>query len=310
MSEIVNKLRAEAETDCVAYTEFMLSYQKKENIIYTFFEGFEDRYYYPIRIEHIMSNIIIRDFICYGKENVLKVYNLIKQSSVYSNCKSAFFVDSDFDTNNYPNEIYKTPTYSIENLYTTESCLEKILISEFKFKRDTNDFTKCKIIYTSLILKFLSDIEVLNVWLACQADIRNEENILTRLKIDKKLKGVISKEIINEDLNSYININSINSIEKIEAIFPEAPKISLERFNKKLEAFKEIDKRLKFRGKFSLKFLEIFLIRLQSIDYTKNKIFENAYSSSMRVEYNTLCSNLSQYAETPSCLRTYLQSIN
>ena len=58
-----------------------------------------------------------------------------------------------------------------------------------------------------------------------------------------------------------------------------------------------------------LRFLEAFLFKLQSFDFKKNNnVFEKKYSSSLRIEYNTMCSALSQYAETPQCLRDYLQN--
>ncbi|HFK5567413.1 TPA: DUF4435 domain-containing protein [Elizabethkingia anophelis] len=309
--DIVNELRAESETDCVAYTQFMLSFKKNDEKIYAFFEGYEDRYYYPIRIETILGNKEIIDFICGGKDNVLKVHSLIKGSKVYKSCTSFFFIDSDFDSNNHHNTIYVTPTYSLENLYVTPKTVEKILISEFKFLRNSDDIIKCISIYNTLIDKFITDIDKLNIWLACQSQIRNDQNISTRLNIDKYLKDIFSKSIICEDLNNYINIESISTKEKIENIFADAPNITNELYNNKENEFKNIDKLLKYRGKFLLKFLEIFLFRLQSLNYTKyNKIFQNKYSSNLRIEYNTMCSNLTQYAETPDCLRNYLTNYN
>ena len=194
---IVDSLRSESESDCVAYTEFMLAYDKNNNSkLYLFFEGNEDRYYYPIRIENILNNSNIEDFVCNGKENVLKVHSLIKNAEAYKNLPTLFFIDSDFDENNYCSSIYVTPTYSLENFYVNEKSVEKIVIYEFKFAKETLDFVNIMGVYRNLINQFLNNVDKLNIWLACQADIRKEQDTLTRLKIDKSLNGYIKKSMI------------------------------------------------------------------------------------------------------------------
>ncbi len=307
---IVDSLRSESESDCVAYTEFMLAYDKNNNSkLYLFFEGNEDRYYYPIRIENILNNSNIEDFVCNGKENVLKVHSLIKNAEAYKNLPTLFFIDSDFDENNYCSSIYVTPTYSLENFYVNEKSVEKIVIYEFKFAKETLDFVNIMGVYRNLINQFLNNVDKLNIWLACQADIRKEQDTLTRLKIDKSLNGYIKKSMICDKLTTYTKIEEISTIDKIERIFSDAPKVSKERYEKKEREFDSIDKLSKYRGKLMLRFLEAFLFKLQSFDFKKNNnVFEKKYSSSLRIEYNTMCSALSQYAETPQCLRDYLQN--
>lgn len=309
---IVDSLRAESESDCVAYTEFMLSYKKNDtNKLYLFFEGYEDRFYYPIRIETILNKSNIADFVCIGKDNVLKVHSLIKKSEAYKNIPTLFFVDADFDENNYPDSIYVTPTYSIENLFINQKCVEKILISEFKFSRDSDDLKKVINFYDLLFQDFIQNINVLNVWLSCQSEIRKEKEISTRLKIDNSLKEYFKKSIIQDDLSKYVKIEEISTIENIENIFDKAQKVEIDRFLRKQSEFESVEKHLKFRGKFLLKFLEIFLFKLQSLDSKKySTVFEKKYSSNLRIEYNTMCSAFSQYAETPDCLRNYLQQFN
>ncbi len=308
MSEnIVEKLRLESEIEHVAYTQFMLSYKNNAKNVYAFYEGLEDRFYYPIRIENICFNSELKDFICNGKENVIKVHNLIKNSSVYKNSPTLFFVDSDFDTNNYADTIYVTPNYSIENFFITEKCIEKILVSEFKFVRDSPDFIKCLKIYKDLLNQYIQVINNLNIWLACQADIRNNNEQNTRLSIDKSLKDIFPKNILDERLETVSQISEISTIDNIENIFSDAKKIDSSTFQEKEMSFSSDNKAVKFRGKFFLKLLELFLLRLQSLDYKKHAdVFEKKYSCNLRFEYATLCSNLSQYATTPHCLIQYI----
>lgn len=308
MSNIVDTLREQATADCVAYTEFMLQYKKGEDILYCFFEGFEDRTYYSIRIDNVSSVPAYNDYVCGGKDDVLKVYDLIKQNIHYKDVRTGFFIDSDFDNKPVPNGVYKTPTYSIENLYTSQEAFERILIAEFKIKKTDNDFAKCVNNYLKLQKEFTEEILVFNSWLACQADYRNENGIKTRLNIDKKVKTVFEKLVL-PDLTAIRKLPEIQTKSQLQTIFSEAPIVDDTKLETKLEEFRACNQAEKFRGKFLLKFLESYLCRLQSIFGLASSPFENRYSCKLRIEYATICSNLSQYAITPNCLKDYIKSL-
>lgn len=307
MDNIVEYLRAESTSDCVAYTEFILQYKKGENNLYCFFEGFEDRTYYSIRIENITEVEKYYDFVCGGKDGVKKVYDLIKSNQHYKDVKTSFFIDNDFDNESKSNGIYVTPTYSIENLYCTKEAFEKILISEFKMNRTDDDFNKCLDNYLKLQNQFNEEILIFNAWLSCQSDYRKENDTTTRLKIDKKTKAYFEK-IVLPDLNSIKSIPEINTKENLEIIFEDSPIIDNEILNKKIDLLKQVNKTDNFRGKFLIRFLESYLSRLQSIFGVENTHFEKTYSCKLRIENATICSNLSQYASTPPCLKEYLKT--
>lgn len=308
MSNIVDTLREQATTDCVAYAEFMLQYKKGEDILYCFFEGFEDRTFYSIRIDNISNASGYNDYVCGGKDDVLKVHSLIKENPYYKEVKTGFFVDSDFDSTPVPNGVYVTPTYSIENLYCCQEAFERILIAEFKMKKTDNDFSKCVSNYLDLQKKFTQDTLLFNSWLACQADYRNNNKIKTRLNIDNKVKAHFEK-IVLTDLSSIRPFEKIQTKEQLQTIFSEAPQIDDATLQTKVNEFSTINQSEKFRGKFLLRFLECYLSRLQSIFGLACTPFENKYSCKLRIEYATICSNLSQYAKTPNCLKDYIRAI-
>jgi hypothetical protein len=310
MENLLDKLKAEATSDCVAFAEFMLQYKKGEDILYCFFEGFEDRTYYSFRIEHISKIEGYVDYVCGGKDEVLKVHDLIKKNPHYKNVKTGFFVDSDFDDNqNISNSVYVTPTYSIENLYCLKESFEKILIAEFKMKRDDNDFKKCVKNYLKLQDEFNLETLQFNSWLACQADYRNANNISTRLNIEKKVKTFFEK-LVCPDLSTIKKLPELQTKDQLQNIFAEAPIIEDGKMVAKLEYLKTANHTEKFRGKFLMKFLENYLNRLQSIFGMKESLFDQKYSCKLRVEYPTMCSNLTQYAKTTTCLKQYIEEIN
>lgn len=309
MTDIVDTLREEATSDCVAYAEFMLQYKRGEDKLYCFFEGNEDRTYYTIRIETISTTTSFCDFICGGKNEVFKVHDLIKSNIHYKDVKTGFFIDLDFDNLEISQSIYQTPYYSIENFYCTKEAFEKVILAEFNMKRTENDFNKCVENYLSLQESFCRETLLFNAWLSCQADIRNSTQSSTRLKIDSKVKAVFDK-IVSPDLTSIKSFDEIKGKIKIEQIFENAPGVQDEVLHTKQQLFETINPIMFFRGKFMLRFLESYLCRLQSIFGLSTSPFEKKYSCSLRVEYNTLCSSLSQYACTPNCLKEYIVRIS
>jgi hypothetical protein len=287
----------------------MLQYKKGDDTLYCFFEGYEDRTYYAIRIENISNAEKYKDYICGGKDEVLKVHSLIKQNQHYKSVKTGFFIDKDFDSQAYSDEIYETPTYSIENLYCCKEAFEKILTSEFRLKPEDNDYTKCLSIYLNLQESFNQETFLLNAWLACQADYRNENGIKTRLNIDKRVKVYFDK-IALPDLSGIKPFPEFSTKENIEIIFKDAQPIDQNKLQIKISEFQTLNLTERFRGKFLLRFLESFLCRLQSVFGTNSTLFEKKFSCSLRFEYATICSNLSQYAMTGNCLKQYIKKVS
>jgi len=309
MSNLVDQLRKEAITDCVAYTEFMLQYRKGDDTLYCFFEGYEDRTYYSIRIKNISCANKYADYICGGKDEVLKVHSLIKSNSHYKSIKTGFFLDKDFDDITYSDDIYVTPTYSIENLYCNKEAFENILIAEFKMTKTDSDFVKCVESYMNLQQTFNQETLLLNSWLSCQADLRNQSGSKERLHIDKKTRALFDKLVL-PDLSGIKNIPSIQTKEEIEKLFAEAKPIDNETLYKKVAKYNSIDQTATFRGKFLLRFLEAFLCKLQLFIGSANLTFKNRFSCSLRFETATICSGLSQYATTPGTLKTYINKVS
>jgi len=312
--DIIEEAKKELGSGLVAYTEFVLDFKKNTDNIYCFFEGNEDRSYYSFRTKMIYHKQDNFDYVCKGKGSLIKLYQLINNHSIYSNSNIGYFVDSDFEGKILPETIYTTPFYSIENFYVVEEAFENILVNEFNINRNCECFKKAKVLYINLKDRFHDKIVVLNAWLACQADYRIENSISTRLNIENSLKKVLGNEVFNKivkpDLVSLNFPDSLISQEDIEAIFSDAPKIEKEVFESKLNHFKELKGEENFRGKFELKFLVSFLNRLKDeIAKRNDSIFPKRYTTSLRFEYVTSVSQLTNDAITPECLIEYIKEI-
>ncbi|MBU3011097.1 DUF4435 domain-containing protein [Polaribacter vadi] len=312
--DIIEQAKQELGSGLVAYTEFVLDFKKNKENIYCFFEGNEDRSYYSIRTKMIYTDNDYFDYVCKGKGNLIKLHQLINYHDIYKNNNVGYFVDSDFDGKTSIENIYTTPFYSIENFYVVENAFENILINEFNISRRCDCFKEAKLSYNNLKNKFHEKIVILNSWLACQADYRKENNISTRLKIESSLKSILSTDVFNKLVNpdlSKINFpDQLLRLEDIEKIFNNAPKIEKAVFEKKLTEFKTLKGDEKFRGKFELRFLVSYLNRFKDeIGKKKSSIFSKKYSTSLRFEYATSVSQLTNNAITPDCLIEYLKRI-
>jgi len=170
----------------VKFLEFM-RIVAKENLPICF-EG-EDEKYYSARI----SSLIFSDWIgidCGGKKNVIDLRKSIKKNEVYKDTKALFFVDSDFESNddirNLP-DVYITPCYSVENLYTSNEVFQRVLRSEFGIS-EVGEFSqcyqKCIQIFNSRKQEFLSAIQDFNQLIFLLRQKEKDGTLKTRLNIN------------------------------------------------------------------------------------------------------------------------------
>ncbi|MFT5760921.1 MAG: hypothetical protein ACI8WA_000022 [Polaribacter sp.] len=313
-SNIIEIAKKELESELVAYTEFVLDFNKNKKNLYCFYEGKEDRSYYSFRIKSYNHQHEIFNYNCNGKGNLIKLHQLMNNHVIYANSSTMYFVDKDFEENNLDGKIYVTPFYSIENFYTIDEAFENILINEFNIPKSCPVFNQAIDLYVNCKEVFHSNIIFFNAWLSCQNDFRKLNNSNTRLNIDDTLKRYfncdIFEKIVKNDLITILFPEELKSKENIETLFSESPKITDLNFDKKLEIFKSVNKSKTFRGKFELKFLISFLNRFQDeIGKRKNSVFPKKYSSPLRFEYSTSISQLTNNAITCESLIKYLKSL-
>lgn len=305
-NDLINKMREESESEHVAYTEFILSYKLGEEKLYCFYEGLEDKRYYGIRIRHVTKKNY-ENFTCGGKDNVYKAYNLIKRKNEYKEAKTIFFVDKDFYTHTTHNEIYCLPCYSIENLYSNTEVLKNILTHEFELSENHPDFKKTVFLFENIQNLFHSSTLFFNAWLSCQSDLRQMLGIKTNLKIDKTVNNYF-ESIVSLDLQSISDFSDLNNLSKLEELFPEAPKVGIDKLSEKIKIYNEVDKWQNFRGKFELKLIISFLSRLKDeIGKKKSSIFNDRHRCNLKFEVATAISSLTQYALEPECLIKFLE---
>ena len=294
----VNTLRASRGKAVAVFVEFTRLYKEHESALYCFFEG-EDSKYYGIRIKTIArseKNIYLS---CSGKEGVLGIYKMISSRNYYTSTRTAYFVDRDFDQSINDigiSEIYETPCYSIENLYTSVQCLSEILKSEFKLTEVDENHGRCISLYLKLQKEFHDAIELLNAWVACHRDKSSNLNI----------SGLSVFRFVRIDLSQAI---ATYTIDDLHLMFPDIPVISEQELDAKKSFLSISARQQSFRGKFEIEFLLTFLQKLMCEANQGNyPYFTRKVKVVLSLAKRTVLSDLSQYADTPNCLCEYLEA--
>jgi hypothetical protein len=301
---LLDKMKDAQDEAIVGFTEFLRSCKPASPIIYCFFEAKDDEIYY--------SNVISRQigehfetFKCRNKDGVLKVYGLIKSKALYSNTKTGFFIDRDFDPLINNPEIFETPFHSVENFYIHTSCITKVFHQQFGINmvNDEADFKLSLNKFETLLQEFNARIFNLNAWLSCHADERIKGNVL-RLNIDDKIKW---ESIVNTSLDA-IEIPDL-TFEAISALFGTS-QITKEAFEEKLVEFRKVYAPEVFRGKFQLQFLSSFLERFRNeVSKRNNHLCSKRYTTPLQFSLPVITTLLAAYAYVPPSLRMYITQI-
>lgn len=309
--DLLNEMKESAESGHVAYANFVRVYSKTNpNIVYCFFEGDEDKRYYGTRIT-IKYEREFEDFTCKKRDLVLKAKELIKNRPEYDKAKALFFVDKDYTDDKVKDTMYVTPCYSIENFYSTEETLKKILQNEFNMNGSDENFIKIVKQYTESLDSYHNKLLLLNAWLSCQHDIRISTKSSTRLNVNEVLKKYFKVDDNMFDIDLNLKLNIFDDLENKEILennlFTSAPKVTTDMINSKIAYFNNIDKSCMFRGKFELKFFIDFLKRLKEEATSKHpKILTKKYKCALSFKLEDSISVLAQYSNTPNCLIQFL----
>jgi len=293
-----NTLRESRDNAVVVFMQFTRLYKQDPSALYCFFEG-EDSKYYGVRIKNIIKpeKAFYRD--CSGKNGVLRIHKMLSARKDFANVRAAYFIDRDFDQSIRErglNEIYETPCYSIENFYTSVECFSEVLRSEFKLVESDENFERCVSLYIQLQEEFHNAVELLNTWIACQRDKSSP------LKISKRSVLDFVKIDLNQITTKYV-------IDDLYRMFPGTIVISQEELDARLTELRSSTRQKSFRGKFEIEFLRKFLGKLiHEANKDNSHYFTRKVTVVLSLSKINIISELSQYADTPDCLYSYLKS--
>jgi hypothetical protein len=298
----VENLRRNRKGATAIFTLFTRMKNKYQSGIFCCFEGDDAKYYFK-RIEdntnYAPDNIIVLD--CEGKAEVLRFYHLINGKSEYKSIKFLYFIDRDFDPPKVDSlsEVYETPCYSVENLYTTEEAFVRILKCEFNYNETDDEYEWLIDTFRKRQSDFHIKTLYFNAWIACQRDATNSKNT-TRLNLSNfNLQKIVPE--INLDL-----VDAVYNKATLEAMFPEAEKIDEETIQKKIKDFSSQNLQKIFRGKFEIDFLFSILESIKVEFNSAKPRLKKKPGVQLNQSKKNMISEFSHYATTDAGLLKYL----
>ncbi len=297
MSRFQTLTEAREEGWAIVLRNFVRIHTSKPDCLFCFFEG-EDVKYYSFRIKENLPNVKWEGINCKGKTTVLTVYQKLKEheNQSYQQARKTFFVDRDFDEplpDDVRQEVYETPCHSIENFYTSVDCFKGILKYEFKINEfgeedEKSLFQQCLGFFEETQRMFHQAITEFNAWII----------VALKNKVGLNLRDYQKDHEFDELVR--IEINKVEKLYTGDILFECASvdESKKEELAKKVSEVSFSNPRCEFRGKQELQFFIKFLTKLKDDLSTKKR------KISFPIPTNPL-SALTQYADTPQCLRDY-----
>lgn len=296
MNEITRDgLLASAENESTYFMDFNSKCTEYgTSYAYCFVENY-DLSFYPHRVEDILG-CKATGIPCDGKKNVLSVFALVKSKPEYEKYTTRFFVDADFDDNStIDSRIYVTTSYSIENLFTDEEVISRILESEYQVRpQDTNGkHKKCLALYRKELDVFHQSVLLLNAW------YRAEKH----RGLSKEMKVNLGESVPTNMLNLTIgSISAVYTKATLEEKYPLAHKLTDDEIAYNSDFLKDNCQML--RGKFEIQFLDKFFEFLNKDANGPREYVVN--TKGVSIDRKRMISNFEKYVSTPADMRDYI----
>lgn len=284
------------EADCIETIIMDCVNCSSETDVFIFYEGKDDVHYYLYRVKEITGYKKVVDYFCRGKEKVIELHaKLTNGTIVLKNKPKMYFIDKDFDDNdNISKDIYITDTYSIENLYVSESAIKEILKCVIGINNSERE--KLKILENEVkelmekIYSFANEILLVNAFYSLQrkksASSQKKPN-LGSIKNMEQVKNLDTLDKIKKHVGTYIEVSD-NEIEE-------------EKDKLKTNLIENL--RGKYLLEFAVKVLRKFFDKINAnkkLELSKQKISYN-------LSYENIILSYTHCIDTPEKLRSYIK---
>lgn len=294
----VENLLSKTEDAPVLFTQFVNKISKYgDDYIYCFVEDYDMPYY--AGIISALSTDKWTSIRCKGKEKVLEIHDYIKDLDSYKHYKNRFFVDRDFDDNSsLDKDIYVTPSYSIENFYSMDDCIRKVLETEYEIDPvvDEELFNKTMTHFQKKKEEFHKASLLFNAWYACLHDDSSWTH--DDVSLDKTFpKSLLKYHIENPIVASY-------TIADIEKLYPNAIQLENNIIEKKKTSL-STNLTYNLRGKYEIEFVYKYVLFLNKDAGTKGRQYTKK-NKNFTFGLDGVITAMSQYAHIPENLKYYI----
>jgi len=311
MSARVDLLRFERTSYAVAWRDFIKLSRGNPGAFCCFFEG-EDLKYYGIRIDLLVQVESYRSFSVGGRTGVLQILDLVltADGGRYARHPVAFFVDRDFvPPSSNCSRLYVTPGYSMENFFVKQESFERILAAEFRLDTTEQNYLIALDLYCKSLDSFNSATRLLNGWLRGQRMLEAQVAATPGGEIRAlNLRDVKVWEFVDFGIPTCNPKYTIASLDmRFGRVTSPADEATIWAWVNDFDAVEAVSCH---RGKFLMQFFVKFLARLaEDLNRAAPALMADHKSVNLSVHPSNAISQFSQYAETPSCLRSFLEGL-
>lgn len=308
MNATIERLSKKKDAAAVSIMKFNKLRGKLPNETFAIVEGDEDPIFYSAIFGRLGFDSHHIFFIAKGKDNVLKLRDYIHRSKeAPKSGKNIYFVDRDFDDlKGMPpgDDLYVTPTYSIENIAVSRSGLQKLLLTRFKLAEEEtiNDID-------SVLKRF-------EILLRQHQEALAEANRLIHFVRKKSLSGEkYTSGSINDSLSKFAELGSVDlTVTKIAtgndllSLLSICREIDALEFDNLLNEFEALNPQTQWRGKFLYYLYRRFVGILVEDRNSKTPSFfsKGGGKVSLDISPNSFIGTLASLCEIPDCLRKFM----
>lgn len=302
----VNSMQKEGGSHSVKFLEFTRIHSKCKNNLICVFEGQDEKYFAP-RINLAIGEQCWNGVNSGGRNVVLELYKLISGHHIYRDANYRCFIDKDFQycfENPDSEIIYITNGYSIENNYVNEAVFKRILACEFnvtEFNENSKDYSKCVSAFKNRFEEHNKSIHKFNCWVKAHRLMELRGEAPRTLNV----RGIKIASLIDVSVNEVKRVYTDDP----QDLFKDYDNLQLcsDAINDADEILTNSNSEEAYRGKQQLEFLRLFLTKLREDRAAKlPKLFSTKGRVSLNLSKENCISELSQYADVPECLKTFL----
>lgn len=262
------------------------------------FEGDDDKLAYYQWIRRINPELVYEPFNCRGRNNVLLLREIVSRDMGGLKETIYFFVDRDFEDigTRIHRDLFITDAYSIENYLVSEDVLDELLKNEFHCDGEPDVRQEIITLFSKLYSKFL--------------EYTKEANKI--LFVCKRSKCPVSGNVPDKiELIADIRLDDVCELDQpMQSRWKLTICIDDGKYKSLKEEFESLDPRMRYRGKFALRFFMRWLHCLvMDRNSTASRLFTTA-SRSKSVNYSDISiSALASKSRLPQGLSDFINGV-
>lgn len=297
-AERIDSLRAARDKSQIQLQRYNTFRTRHAGQMICAFEGDEDVPFYATMTGKVSTDIRYVPWVCKGKDNVLRLREILARNVAADSHLVRYFIDHDFDgLKGHPPgaNLYVTPCYSIENLMVGRATLEELLCAEYKCHDEhaAQDIANIGQLFDQRWQEFIEGMREAN-----------------RLLFSARIHGVVLGNVDN-DIKKYLAIKldgiaPLASADDVHSLIGYSSAPDAGHLAASEGAFDALDPLKDWRGKFVFAFFRRFLALLKEDRGTKAPVYFTCRANMSFNPDGDIIRALASTIMVPECLRLFL----